>query len=72
MTNDNSSPPDKLSSGRGKTDPELLDRLDCLNKSMANLRSDFRQIVRDTVNEAILQLLKELNRPKKYVEVGYR
>jgi len=47
------------------TDGEILDRIDCLSKNMANLRSDIAAIIRDTV----LQIMKER---KKYVEVGYR
>ncbi len=46
-------------------DNEVLDRLDCVNKNLASIRSDIATIVRDTV----LQILKER---KKYVEVGYR
>ena len=46
-------------------DNEVLDRLDCVNKNLASIRSDIATMVRDTV----LQILKER---KKYVEVGYR
>ncbi len=49
-------------------DTEVLDRIDCLNRSLANLRSDIAEIVYD----AIAQTLKECEKSKKYIEVGYR
>ena len=47
---------------------DLADRVDCVNRSLANLRDDIPHILHDT----ILQILKEWDRQKKYVEVGYR
>ena len=49
-------------------DVEIIDRIDMVNKNMANIRSDIAAIVRDTV----LQILKENNRPRPHIEVGYR
>jgi len=54
----------KRESDTNKED-EVLDRLDCVNKNLASIRSDIAAIVRDPV----LQILKER---KKYVDVGYR
>ena len=44
---------------------DVLDRIDMINKNLANIRQDIAAIVRDTIS----QVLKER---KKYVEVGYR
>jgi hypothetical protein len=58
----------RLKKKQSGSDPELLDRIDMLNKNLANFRSDVAAIVRDT----LLQIMKERDKPKKYVEVGYR
>jgi hypothetical protein len=47
---------------------EVLDRLECLSRSLANLRTD----IPDLVSNVILDILKERKKPKRYVEVGYR
>ena len=47
---------------------EIIERIDMVNKNLANIRSDIAVIVRD----AVLQIFNERERPKKYVEVGYR
>jgi hypothetical protein len=47
---------------------EIIDRLDLVNKNLASFRQDIDVIVRNAVS----QVLKERERPKKYVEVGYR
>jgi hypothetical protein len=44
---------------------EVLDRMDCINRAIANLKTDIPDLVRN----ALLDILKER---KKYVEVGYR
>jgi gamma-glutamyl phosphate reductase len=44
---------------------EVLDRIDLVNRNLANMRQDIAAIVRDTIS----QVLRER---KKYVEVGYR
>lgn len=53
---------------RPKIDPDLGDRVDCLGRNLANLRSDIREIVR----EAVSQALRELRKPKPHIEAGYR
>jgi hypothetical protein len=46
---------------------ELLDRMDCINRAIANLKTDIPELVRN----AVLDILKE-RRPRPKVEVGYR
>lgn len=53
-------------------DNDIDDRLDCLGKNLANLRSDIPDLVREAVKDAVIQFFKERDKPKKYVEVGYR
>ena len=55
---------------RAQIDPDtdLGDHVDCLNKNLANLRSDIREII----HEAVIQALRELRKPTPKVEVGYR
>jgi hypothetical protein len=62
---------DKLSVTAGKYNPcddIIIDYIDSLGSNIANLRQDFRIIVR----EELTKLLRELRKPKPYVEVGYR
>lgn len=47
---------------------DVLDRIDCMHRNLANLRPDIAVIVRDTV----LQILKEHDKMKRHFEVGYR
>lgn len=47
---------------------EVLNRLECLSRSLANLRID----IPDLVSNVVLDILKERKKPKRYVEVGYR
>lgn len=44
---------------------ELLDRMDCINRAIANLKTDIPELVR----KAVLDIMKERRR---YVEPGYR
>jgi hypothetical protein len=46
---------------------ELLDRIDCLGRNIANLRSDIPDLVRDTV----LQIMKDRKPRRQHIEVGY-
>lgn len=46
---------------------ELLDRMDCINRAIANLKTDIPELVRN----AVLDILKE-RKPRPKVEVGYR
>ncbi len=41
---------------QSQTDPDLKDQVDCVNRSLANLRSDIPEIVRDAVRKAVLDL----------------
>jgi hypothetical protein len=50
-----------------KEDEVLLDRMDCINRAIANLKTDIPELVR----KAVLDILKE-RRPRPKVEVGYR
>jgi ATP-dependent Lon protease len=45
----------------------LLDRMDCINRAIANLKTDIPELVR----KAVLDILKE-REPRPRVEVGYR
>jgi hypothetical protein len=55
---------------------DLEDRIDCTNRSIARLRPDIRQIIRDEIRNALDEkyddLVRELRKPKPYVEAGYR
>lgn len=44
---------------------EVLDRMDCINRAIANLRMDIPELV----HKAVLDIMKERRR---YVEPGYR
>jgi hypothetical protein len=44
---------------------EVLDRMDCINRAIANLKMDIPELVR----KAVLDVMKERRR---YVEPGYR
>jgi hypothetical protein len=46
-------------------DTEVLDRMDCINRAIANLKMDIPELVR----KAVLDIMKERRR---YVEPGYR
>lgn len=46
-------------------DNEVLDRMDCINRAIANLKMDIPELVR----KAVLDIMKERRR---YVEPGYR
>ena len=46
-------------------DTEMLDRIDCINRAIANLKMDIPELVRKAVSD----IMKERRR---YVEPGYR
>jgi hypothetical protein len=46
-------------------DTEVLDRMDCISRAIANLKMDIPELVR----KAVLDIMKER---KRYVEPGYR
>lgn len=46
---------------------EVLDRMDCINRAIANLKTDIPELVRN----AVLDILKD-SKPHPKVEVGYR
>lgn len=56
--------------------PAIEDRLHCLNRNIAKIRPDIREIVREeltsVIEEALSKAVKELRKPKPYMEVGYR
>lgn len=54
-----------------RIDPDLNDQVDCLGKSLANLRSDIPKLIQDAVRDAVFEILKE-RKPKPRLEVGYR
>jgi hypothetical protein len=56
-----------LNKRKSSADKEVLDRIDCLGRNLANLRSDIPELVRD----AVLQIMKQ-RKPRQHLEVGYR
>jgi hypothetical protein len=62
-----------MSNGRrSKIDPDLGDRVDCLGRNLAKLRSDIPKIVNDAVRDAVLRIMKDRKPRRQHIEVGYR
>jgi hypothetical protein len=58
------------------SDPNVEERLDCIDRNLIRFRPDIREIVREetksVVEDALSKMLKELRKPQPHVEVGYR
>ena len=55
---------------------EIREEIKYTNVNIARFRRDipdiFRQIIREEIRTEFARLLRELRKPKPYVEVGYR
>ena len=53
----------------------LIEYIDSFGSNIANLRQDLRGIVQEEINkkfEEFERLIRQLRKPRPYVEVGYR
>lgn len=53
-------------------DDILIDYIDSFGSNIANLRKDIRDIVREEIQIEFSKLVRELRKPKPYIERGYR
>jgi hypothetical protein len=51
---------------------ELSNQISCLQKSVANLRNDLPDIIERRMMQVILHILKDYNKPRAHIEVGYQ
>jgi hypothetical protein len=53
-------------------DEDTKEEIKQLNINMARLRRDLPEIIKEEIQIQFSKLLRELRKPKPYVEVGYR
>jgi hypothetical protein len=58
----------KVNGNNNNDDDLIIDKIDCLQRDLAGFKGYLLQYI----DEAIYRALKELRKPKPYIERGYR